>query len=172
MKLIVGLGNPGDKYKTTRHNVGFMVLDELAKTLDLSFQNNEARKVIFAKRDDLELIKPQTFMNNSGQPLPEILNKHKVKSQDTLIVFDDIDMEVGKIRYRDSGSSGGHKGMQSIIDSLRTENIPRIKIGIGRSQVMEPDQYVTTKFTSEELNKIKTAIPEAIKLIKEKFLEP
>ncbi len=172
MKLIVGLGNPGKKYTRTRHNVGFMVLDGLAKDLGIKFKDNKARKVIFAKTDTLELIKPQAFMNNSGLPIPDIAKKHNVATTDILVILDDIDMELGKIRFRKSGSSGGHKGMQSIINHLGTDEIARIKIGIGRSNTMEPDRYVTSLFTTTELNKIKKAIPQAIQLIKDKLIEP
>lgn len=171
MKLLVGLGNPGKRYEHTRHNVGFMVLDSLAKDLGITFKNNKVRKVIFAKTDTLELIKPQTFMNNSGLPLLAIAKKHNVALTDILIVLDDIDMELGKIRFRDSGSSGGHKGMQSIINHLGTDKIARIKIGIGRSKTLEPDVYVTSKFTDAELSKIKKTMPYITQLIREKFIE-
>jgi len=171
MKLLVGLGNPGKRYEHTHHNVGFMVLDSLAKDLGITFKNNKVRKVIFAKTDTLELIKPQTFMNNSGLPLSAIAKKHNVALTDILIVLDDIDMELGKIRFRNSGSSGGHKGMQSIINHLGTDKIARIKIGIGRSKTFEPDVYVTSKFTDAELSKIKKTMPYITQLIREKFIE-
>ncbi len=170
MKLIVGLGNPGKKYEHTRHNVGFMVLDSLAKDLGIKFKENKARKVVFSKTDTVELLKPQTFMNNSGIPLLAIAKKHNVAPTNILVISDDIDMELGKLRYREAGSSGGHKGMQSIINHLKTNKIARIKIGIGRSHISEPDEYVTSKFTHQELSQIKKAIPQAIQLIKEKFL--
>lgn len=171
MKLIVGLGNPGEKYKNTRHNVGFMVLDRLAKDLGIKFKENKKRKVIFAKTDMIELIKPQTFMNNSGISLLAIIKKHNIALTDILVVLDDIDMELGKIRFRDSGSSGGHKGMQSIMDYLGTDKINRIKIGIGRSKTVEPNVYVTSPFTSTELAQIKKTMPDITQLIKEKFIE-
>lgn len=170
MKLIVGLGNPGKKYEHTRHNVGFMVLDSLAKDLGIKFKENKARKVVFSKTDTVELLKPQTFMNNSGMPLLAITKKHNIAPANILVVSDDIDMELGKLRYREGGSSGGHKGMQSIINHLKTNKIARIKIGIGRSHISEPNEYVTSKFTHQELSQIKKAIPQVIQLIKEKFL--
>lgn len=171
MKLVVGLGNPGKRYERTRHNVGFMVIDSLAKDLNIKFKENKARKVIFAKTDTIELLKPQTFMNNSGVSISAIAKKHNVAITDVLVILDDIDMKLGKIRFRKSGSSGGHKGMQSIINHLQTDKIARIKIGIGRSDVIKPDSYVTSPFTQTELNKIKKAIPQAIQLIKDKFIE-
>ncbi len=170
MKLIVGLGNPGKKYEHSRHNVGLMVIDRLVKDLGIKFKENKARKVVFSKTDTVELLKPQTFMNNSGIPLLAIAKKHNVAPTNILVISDDIDMELGKLRYREAGSSGGHKGMQSIINHLKTNKIARIKIGIGRSHISEPDEYVTSKFTHQELSQIKKAIPQAIQLIKEKFL--
>ncbi|MFH0912602.1 MAG: aminoacyl-tRNA hydrolase [Patescibacteria group bacterium] len=170
MKLIVGLGNPGTKYAKTRHNIGFVAVDELAKKMKLEFSFSKNHNTIYAKTEGLELIKPQTFMNNSGVAVRAIAKKHQILPQDILIVMDDLDMEVGKIRYRDEGSSGGHRGLQSIIDHLGTSEIPRLKIGIGRPIAVEPDQYVLNKFTPEQSSKIKTALPAAIELINGKFL--
>ncbi|MFH1088379.1 MAG: aminoacyl-tRNA hydrolase [Patescibacteria group bacterium] len=171
MKLIVGLGNPGSKYARTRHNIGFMVIDELAKKLDLKFIANKSYIGDWAKNESVELIKPQTFMNNSGSSVSKIVQKHNLLPQDILIIMDDIDIELGKLRYRTEGSSGGHKGMQSIIDALGTNEFARLKIGIGRPPFgVEPDEYVTQKFTPEQLAKIIATIPEAIKVIKNQFL--
>lgn len=171
MKLIIGLGNPGPKYAKTRHNIGFMVLDKLAKKLSLKFTANKNYLVDWAKNETIELIKPQTFMNNSGSAVNKIIQKHKLSPQDILIVADDIDMGLGKLRYRTDGSSGGHKGLQSIIDALGTSEFARLKIGIGRPPVgVEPDEYVTRKFNNEQFDKIKIAIPEAVKIIKNQFL--
>jgi len=170
VKLVVGLGNPGKQYQHTRHNVGFMVIDQLAKELQLKFKDNKTRQVIFTKTDNLELIKPQTFMNLSGRPLPDIAKKHKVEPSDILVVSDDIDMELGKLRYRTAGSSGGHRGLQSVIDSLGTDQFPRLKIGIGRPNGVEPNEYVTTSFSVSEMKTIKTALTLAGEMIKENFL--
>lgn len=171
MKLVVGLGNPGRRYERTRHNVGFMVLDSLAKDLGIKFKENKARKVIFSKTDAIELLKPQTFMNNSGVALPAIAQKHNVAPADILIISDDIDMELGKLRYREDGSSGGHRGLQSIIDHLGTDKFPRLKIGIGRPDNLEPDEYVTSNFSITQLKEIKKSLPQAVALIKTKFLK-
>jgi len=170
MKLVIGLGNPGKKYEHTRHNVGFMVLDSLAKDLGIRLKENKTRKIVSGKTDTIELIKPQTFMNNSGVILSAIIRKQNIALANILIISDDIDMELGKLRYREDGSSGGHKGMQSIINHLKTDKIARIKIGIGRSHTLEPDEYVTSKFTHQELSQIEKVIPQTIQLIKEKFL--
>lgn len=167
MKLIVGLGNPGNKYKTTRHNIGFMVVNKLAQELHLSMRFDKKAHAIIGLSDDIILMQPQTFMNNSGLAVKAIIKKHNINIKDILIVFDDIDMEIGKIRFRNQGSSGGHKGMQSIMNYLQTEEMPRLKIGIGRSPTTEPDQYVTSNFTTKQLLEIKEALSQAMKSIKE-----
>ena len=169
-KLIVGLGNPGIQYAKTRHNIGFMVIDALAKDLGLKFIPSKKYNVLFAKSEDLELLKPQTFMNLSGIVTQAVAHKHGIPPENILIVMDDLDMEAGKLRYREEGSSGGHRGMQSIIDNLKTDQIKRLKIGIGRSENIEPDKYVLGKFTTDQLDKIKTAIPAAIDIINKQFL--
>lgn len=170
MKLVVGLGNPGNKYAKSRHNIGFVVIDQLTKELGLKFKISKKYNAFFAKSKRLELLKPQTFMNNSGTAVRAISQKHGIPPENILIVMDDLDMEVGKIRYRSEGSSGGHRGMQSIIEHLGTSEIPRLKIGIDRSTDIEPDQYVLQKFTAEQLAQIKTAIPAAVEIINKQFL--
>lgn len=169
MKLIIGLGNPGNKYKTTRHNVGFMVVDKLAQELGLSMHHNKKAHAIMGTLDNSILMQPQTFMNNSGLAVKAILKKHNINIKDIIVIFDDIDMEIGKIRFRDQGSSGGHKGMQSIMDYLQTEDIPRLKIGIGRSSTAEPERYVVSNFTTKQSLEIKEALSQATELIKEKL---
>ena len=170
MKLIVGLGNPGTKYSKTRHNIGFMAVDALAKEMGMDFTVGRKYNVLFAKSNQLEILKPQTFMNNSGTAVQAIVRKHGISPENILVVMDDLDMETGKLRYRNEGSSGGHRGMQSIIDNLKTDQIKRLKIGIGRSENITPDEYVLGKFTAEQLKQIKTAIPAALETIKNKFL--
>lgn len=170
MKLIVGLGNPGAKYKITRHNVGFMLADILAKDLDLDWHRTKALKSEVAVLDkNLIIAKPQTLMNNSGLAVGLLVRKYHLTPADILVVYDDIDMELGKLRWRSSGSSGGHHGMQSIINVLGTNEIARLKIGIGRSDYVSPDKYVLGKFSSEELAQIKINLKAAIKLIKTKL---
>jgi PTH1 family peptidyl-tRNA hydrolase len=171
MRLIVGLGNPGAKYQKTRHNVGFMLIDKLADDLDLEFRDNQSLHAEIATiKGDLTLIKPQTFMNNSGLAVRAVMRKQGIRPENILVLYDDIDMEVGKVRFKDSGSSGGHNGMQSIIDVLGTNEIARIKIGIGRSDRIPPEKYVLSKFGGEELVQIKKSLELAVELIKEKYL--
>jgi len=170
VKLIVGLGNPGAKYQKTRHNVGFRLIDELADSLGLKWRDN---KTLHAKaasiKSKLILIKPQAFMNNSGLVVRTVMRKQGIKPADILVLYDDIDMELGKVRFRPNGSSGGHNGIQSIIDTLRTKEIPRIKIGIGRSNKAPPDKYVLSDFSAGELAHIKSSLDSAIDLVKTKM---
>jgi len=171
MKLVVGLGNPGKKYERTRHNVGFMVVDALAKELGLKFQKSHTVDADYARSEAVELIKPRTFMNNSGIAVRSAAKKHRIKPEDILIISDDLDMEIGKLRYREIGSSGGHRGVQSVIDNLKTNIFPRLKIGISRSETLAPDEYVTSNFTNTQLAQVKKVLPVAVRTIQEKFLK-
>ena len=169
MKLIVGLGNPGKKYEHTRHNMGFDTVDlfaELAK-IDIdkeAFKGLVGRGKVFD--EDVYLLKPQTFMNLSGESVREIVNYFKIDIEDVIIIYDDMALEPGKIRLRASGSSGGHKGMQNIIDQLGTEEIKRIRIGIGESTDDTID-YVLSKPLKEERPLIDEAIKNAVEALKE-----
>ena len=169
MKLIVGLGNPGKKYEHTRHNMGFDTVDlfsELAK-IDIdkeAFKGLVGRGKVFD--EDVYLLKPQTFMNLSGESVREIVNYFKIDIEDVIIIYDDMALEPGKIRLRASGSSGGHKGMQNIIEQLGTEEIKRIRIGIGESSDDTID-YVLSKPLKEERPLIDEAIKNAVEALKE-----
>ncbi len=169
MKLIVGLGNPGRKYEHTRHNMGFDVVDlfsELAQ-IDIdkeSFKGLVGRGKVFD--EDVYLLKPQTFMNLSGESVREFVSYFKVNIDDIIVVFDDMALPPGKIRLRPSGSSGGHKGMQNIIDQLGTSDIKRIRVGIGEPTYDTID-YVLSKPTKEEKVLIDEAIVEASNALKD-----
>ena len=169
MKLIVGLGNPGRKYEHTRHNMGFDVVDlfsELAQ-IDIdkeSFKGLVGRGKVFD--EDVYLLKPQTFMNLSGESVREFVSYFKVNIEDIIVVFDDMALPPGKIRLRPSGSSGGHKGMQNIIDQLGTSDIKRIRVGIGEPTYDTID-YVLSKPTKEEKALIDEAIVEASNALKD-----
>lgn len=135
MKLIVGLGNPGDKYKNTRHNVGFMAVDSLAKAFGLEkFKETEKFKCQMTEGliagEKAVLAKPQTFMNLSGQSVQLLQNFYKVQPTDILIIYDDVEIPLGSVRVREGGTSGGHKGMSSILHELGTLEVPRVRIGI------------------------------------------
>lgn len=138
MKLIVGLGNPGKKYQNTRHNSGFMVLDGIAEKLNTTIQKEKFNALISKVQIDGEqvvLMKPLTFMNDSGKAVYQACDFYKLNPEDILIIHDDMDMSTGALRIKKDGKSGGQKGMQSIIDALGTSNIARIKVGVGHSEL-------------------------------------
>lgn len=137
MKLIVGLGNPGKKYEKTRHNSGFMVLDGVAKELNVSIDKEKFNAKIAkttVNGEQVLLMKPLTFMNESGKAVYEASDYYDIDAEDILIVHDDMDMATGSLKMKKEGKSGGQKGMQSIIDSLGTNKIARIKVGVGHSE--------------------------------------
>jgi len=159
MKLIVGLGNPGKEYEHTRHNIGYDTLDTLNETLKIDI-NKEKFQGIYGKNDEYILFKPTTFMNLSGIAVREIMTFFKINIDDLLVISDDMALPVGKIRLRDSGSSGGHKGIQNIIDNLGTNKFKRLRIGIGEPQFNSID-FVLGKPSKEENVKLKEAFKKA-----------
>ncbi|MFS6495221.1 aminoacyl-tRNA hydrolase [Streptococcus agalactiae] len=136
VKMIVGLGNPGSKYNDTKHNIGFMAVDRIVKKLDVNFTEDKNFKAEigsdFINGEKIYFIKPTTFMNNSGIAVKALLTYYNISIKDMIIIYDDLDMEVGKIRFRQKGSTGGHNGIKSIIAHLGTQEFDRIKVGIGR----------------------------------------
>ncbi|MFS6471004.1 aminoacyl-tRNA hydrolase [Streptococcus agalactiae] len=136
VKMIVGLGNPGSKYNDTKHNIGFMAVDRIVKDLDVNFTEDQNFKAEigsdFINGEKIYFIKPTTFMNNSGIAVKALLTYYNISIKDMIIIYDDLDMEVGKIRFRQKGSAGGHNGIKSIIAHLGTQEFDRIKVGIGR----------------------------------------
>ena len=169
MKLIVGLGNPGKKYEHTRHNMGFEVVDLFA---DLAYidVSKEAFKGLVGRGkvydEDIYILKPQTFMNLSGESVREIVSYFKIDLSDIIVVYDDMALPVGQIRLRENGSSGGHKGMQNIIENLASEQIKRVRIGIGEPTYDTID-YVLSKPSKEEREQIDEAIKRAVEALKE-----
>ncbi len=156
MKLIVGLGNPGKEYKDTRHNTGFIFLDRIAYEHKVKFKLDVKLKCeicdIVINDEKVFLIKPQTYMNLSGTSVKLVCNYYGIDINDLLIIHDDLDLEVGKIRLRAHGSSGGHKGIQNIIDNLGTDQFKRLKIGIDKVESKYTIDYVLSKFSKEELS--------------------
>ncbi len=143
MKLIVGLGNPGKKYEQTRHNSGFLVIDELAKICHVEVKQEKWHALIaqtVINGQQVILMKPQTFMNESGIAVSEAVHFYKIKLTDILVIHDDMDLKVGVLRIRKQGSSGGQKGMKSIQLYLASQDIPRIRIGVGHCQSGHHDQ--------------------------------
>ena len=170
MKLIVGLGNPGKKYENTRHNMGFMAVDLLSDQADIMvdkevFHGLMGRGKIFDQ--DVILFKPTTFMNLSGTAVLEVVHYFKIDLEDIVVIFDDMALEPGTIRLRKEGSSGGHKGMQNIIDCLSTEQIKRIRIGIGEPGENDNIDYVLSKPLKDEMPVIEEAIANAVRAVKE-----
>jgi PTH1 family peptidyl-tRNA hydrolase len=164
MKLIVGLGNPGREYEHTRHNVGFQVAEELAHRYRVTLKNRGSWKARVAKIAEIVegvlLAEPTTFMNLSGRAVREIASFHKLAPSDVLIVVDDADLPLGRLRLRTSGSAGGHNGLKSIIQELGTIEFPRLRVGVGR-QAGELKSHVLGRFSTEESDQIEAAVKRA-----------
>ncbi|SES40776.1 peptidyl-tRNA hydrolase, PTH1 family [Salipaludibacillus aurantiacus] len=165
MKLIAGLGNPGKKYERTRHNVGFEVIDKCQKRLNIELDQAKFKGAYGFTRAGEEktfLLKPLTFMNLSGESIVPLMNYFKLKPEDLLVIYDDLDLPPGKIRLRQKGSHGGHNGMKSIIQHLGSDKFNRIRIGIGRPEpgVAVPD-YVLGTFPPKERQEIDDAVEKA-----------
>lgn len=179
MKLIVGLGNPGRKYQKTRHNTGFMAVDFLVNKT--KWQKNKKANCLFIRQQinnyEAMIIKPQTYMNNSGFSIIQIVKKYQFKPEDIIIIYDDLDLPFGQIRIRPAGSSGGHKGVQSIMDNLKSNNFIRIRIGIKNefSEKIPAEKFVLKKFNRTEKKilekEILPQIPQIIETILEQGVE-
>ena len=165
MKLVVGLGNPGRPYEGTRHNVGFATVDLLAKRHGATWEAAPRGIEAFIARwraQDVVLAKPLTFMNNSGSAVQALLQFYKIEAPDSLVVFDEAQLETGRLRVRPDGSSGGHNGLKSVIASLGTEQVPRLRIGVGRGDGRRDlAEHVLAKFEPEEREAIADAIERA-----------
>lgn len=152
MKVIIGLGNPGKQYEKTRHNVGFLVIDKVADRLGLKFTTRKFKALMcetFVAGEKVLLVKPQTYMNLSGESVQEILNYYNLDEEDIIVITDDLDLEIGKIRLREKGSSGGQKGVQNIIDRLGTNKFLRLKVGIGNNKLISTADYVLGKLDKD-----------------------
>lgn len=158
MKLIVGLGNPGVKFKNNRHNVGFMVLDIFAIEMGLSWRYNKDLMCYLSKTRDYVLVKPNTYVNESGQSVKAVCEYFDIDSSNVLVVHDEVDLEFGKIRLSFNSSSAGHHGVESINKGLATEDFARLRVGVGRPQKGDVTQYVLSDFSQEQ----KSALPEVV----------
>jgi PTH1 family peptidyl-tRNA hydrolase len=163
--LIVGLGNPGRDYKNNRHNVGFMVVDEIAKKLGIEFTRMQSNAMVTKgdfSSDKIILAKPYSFMNASGQPVRSLIRFYKIPLENLLVIFDDVDLPLGTIRLRSEGSSSGQKGMNSIIQQLGTQEFNRLRVGIGRppGKMRTPD-YVLHDFKQGEIEELPTILVRA-----------
>jgi PTH1 family peptidyl-tRNA hydrolase len=169
--LVVGLGNPGQKYLETRHNAGWHVLDTLARDYN-QFRFDEKRNKSLMARGEVAgvkvaLVKPQTFMNLSGEAVGPLAHFYKVPPERILVAYDDIDLPVAKLRLRPKGGSGGHKGMRSLIQHLGTEDFPRLRLGIGRPPGQMPvEAYVLQKFKPEEWEAMRVTYQQTVEAIK------
>ena len=153
MKLIVGLGNPGREYEKTRHNCGFRVIEKLESLLQTSCQQVKFRSLYTKckyKGEDLILLKPQTYMNLSGEAIAMAMQFYKLSAKDLLVIYDDMDTPVGRLRLRESGSAGGHNGMKSIIQHVHTQEFERIRVVIGRVKEIPVVDYVLARFNPDE----------------------
>lgn len=167
MKAIFGLGNPGQQYKNNRHNIGYNVIAALGEKHHLKLKRNiwlsAFSGTIEIENEKVIIVKPTTFMNNSGICINKILNKFKIKLENSLVVYDDIELPFGKIRLREKGSSGGHRGLQSVITILKAENINRLRFGIGKPQNGEElTKYVLSDFSTYEKTLLNEKIAHAV----------
>ena len=157
MKLIVGLGNPGKEYEDTRHNAGFKFIDEYAKSKGLTFNQNKFKGLyttFINNGEKIILLKPQKYMNLSGEVVRDFVKFFKIKTDDILIICDDLDTPLGKIKIKYKGSSGGHNGLKNIEQNLNTNEYKRIKIGISNDKNEDRINYVIGKMPKEDLNKL------------------
>jgi aminoacyl-tRNA hydrolase len=170
MKLIVGLGNPGDKYQGTRHNVGFDVIDALARQEGLKLTDQKFRSdyTIWRVGDEkVLLVKPYTFMNLSGEAVLPLMSYYNISPDELVVVYDDLDLEPGKLRLRQSGSAGGHNGVKSIIEMLGTQDFKRVKIGIGRPQYgRKVVDHVLQRFDTDDRALIEQKIDQTTGLLR------
>lgn len=153
MKLIVGLGNPGKEYEKTRHNTGFIILDSFALKNNVSIDKNKYNGLYgetTINNEKVILLKPQTYMNLSGECVQKFVNFYKINVEDILVINDDLDLDVGRIRLRRSGDSGGHNGLKNIELNLGTKEFKRLKIGISKNKSFDTKDYVLGKFSKEE----------------------
>lgn len=174
MKIIVGLGNPTPKYRNNYHNLGFMTADALAEKLKMKIKTSECKSLTAVKRidgDDVVIAKPQTFMNLSGEAVKELLRKYGAYSEDLIVVYDDADIPVGKLRLRKEGSAGTHNGMKSIIKEINSENFPRLRIGFGCAELKDKSVPIIEKVLSDISYTDREKINEAIQKAADKLFD-
>ena len=170
MYLIAGLGNPGEKYKYTRHNVGFMAIDYLSAVYQISVKKIKFRSLLGEGNiggERVILAKPSTFMNNSGEAVGEIARFYKIPPQNIIVIYDDVALDTGRLRIRPSGSDGGHNGMKSIIYHLKSDSFPRVRIGVGKASGAELAGHVLGTFSKEDGVRVTECIKETDKITEE-----
>ncbi len=170
MFLIVGLGNYGKEYERTPHNMGFLTVDKVSEEMGIEFTKNKCHALIaegFFNGDKVMIAKPQTYMNNSGISLSELVSKFKIPLENIIVISDDIDLPVGKIRYKAHGSGGTHNGLRNCVQLLGTENFARIRIGVGKPINMDLADFVLSNIPKETMDILEKSIAEA----KDKIIE-
>ncbi|MCF0110294.1 MAG: aminoacyl-tRNA hydrolase [Erysipelotrichaceae bacterium] len=166
MKLIVGLGNPDEKYDQTRHNTGFMVMDLISGEMNTPITQKKFNALLGSttvKGEKVLLMKPLTYMNLSGDAIVAAMNYYHIEPKDLCVIYDDMDLPCGKIRLREQGSAGGHNGMKSIIANLHTDAFPRIRVGIDKHEFADTVDYVLGRFTKEQRELLDPAMEKAAK---------
>ncbi len=164
MIVIAGLGNPGRKYENTRHNMGFLTIDRIAEKNDIKVNKIKHRALVgdgFISGRKVLLVKPQTYMNLSGESLREVMNYYNVDIGDLIVIYDDFDIETGSLRIRKKGSAGSHNGMKSVIYQLKDDGFPRVRVGIGKSGSLDWKDFVLGKVGGAESDAISQAISNA-----------
>lgn len=167
MFLIVGLGNPGKEYNNTRHNIGFEVIDYLSNKYNIEINRKKFKGVCgegFIANEKVILLKPETYMNLSGESVREVINFYKISTEEIIIIYDDISLEVGKLRIREKGSAGGHNGIKSIIANLSSQVFPRIKVGVGQPKD-NLISHVLGRFSKEESTVLEEVIEASSKAV-------
>ena len=166
IRLVAGLGNPGSEYAQTRHNIGFSVVEQFAATSESKWENSSKWGASWTKIGDTLLVKPMTFMNRSGGPLLAMAQFYKIAAAEILVVLDDFSLPLGRLRIRPDGSPGGHNGLESIIVQFGTEEIPRLRVGIGSAPMESSVDYVLGRFFEEEKPVVRSTIDRAVEAVK------
>jgi PTH1 family peptidyl-tRNA hydrolase len=166
IRLVVGLGNPGAEYERTRHNIGFAVLDRLAAEAKVDWQRTQKWGAYWARAGHVFLVKPMTYMNRSGEPLLAVAQFYKIEPREMLAVFDDMALELGRLRIRLEGGTGGHNGIDSIITTFGTDQIARLRVGIGAAPSAGAVDYVLGRFFVEEKPLVENAVARAAEAVK------
>lgn len=168
MFCLIGLGNPGSQYAQTRHNAGFLVIDRIAELANIKLDKKGFRSYYgkgFINNKPVLLVKPQTFMNLSGEAAGPIINYYRVPLSQVLIIYDDMDLQLGSIRIRLAGSAGGHNGLTSVLASVNSQNVPRLRLGIGRPNIESVVDYVLTAFNGREMEAFNASISKAAEAV-------